>query len=49
MHIQCSKLFKGLLCTVLPMLLHYKEPLESFEIRVGHSTGFGLPSVTILP
>ena len=27
----------------------YKEPLKSFEIRVGHSPGFGLPSVTILP
>ena len=29
--------------------VHYKEPLKSFEIRVGHSLGFGLPSVTILP
>ena len=28
---------------------HYKEPLKSFEIRVGHSPGFGLPSVAILP
>ena len=25
--------------------VHYKEP----EIRVGHSPGFGLPSVAILP
>ena len=24
--------------------VHYKEPLKSFEIRVGHSPGFGLPS-----
>ena len=29
--------------------LHYKEPLKSFEIRVGHSPGLGLPSVAILP
>ena len=29
--------------------VHYKEPLKSFEIRVGHSPGFGLPSVAILP
>ena len=29
--------------------VHYKEPLESFEIRVGHSLGFGFPSVAILP
>ena len=27
----------------------YKEPLKSFEIRVGHSPGSGLPSVAILP
>ena len=25
--------------------VHYKEPLKSFEIRVGHSPGFGLLSV----
>ena len=31
-------------CTV-----HYKEPLKAFEIRVGHSPGFGFPSVAILP
>ena len=30
-------------------IVHYKEPLKSFKIRVGHSPGFGLPSVTILP
>ena len=29
--------------------VHYKEPLKSFEIRVGHSPGFGLLSVAILP
>ena len=29
--------------------VHYKEPLKSFEKRVGHSPGFGLPSVAILP
>ena len=29
--------------------VHYKEPLKSFEIRVAHSPGFGLPSVAILP
>ena len=29
--------------------VHYKEPLKSFEIRVGHSPGFELPSVAILP
>ena len=29
--------------------MHYKEPLKSFKIRVGHSPGFGLPSVAILP
>ena len=29
--------------------VHYKEPLKSFEIRVEHSLGFGLPSVAILP
>ena len=29
--------------------VHYKEPLKSFEIRVGHSPSFGLPSVAILP
>ena len=28
--------------------VHYKKPLKSFKIRVGHSP-FGLPSVAILP
>ena len=30
-------------------IVHYKEPLKSFEIRVGHSPGFGLPSIAICP
>ena len=49
-HTQCSKLFKGMGCTVLPIvrIVHNKEPLKSFEIRVGHSPGFGLNSVEIL-
>ena len=29
--------------------VHYKEPLKLFEITVGHSRGFGLPSVAISP
>ena len=29
--------------------VHYKEPLKSYKIRVGHCPGFGLPSVAILP
>ena len=29
--------------------VHYKEPLKSCEIRVGHSPSFGLLSVAILP
>ena len=29
--------------------VHYKQSLKSFEIRVGHSVGFGLPPVAILP
>ena len=29
--------------------VHCTEPLKSFEIRVGHSPGFGLPYVAILP
>ena len=27
--------------------VHYEEPLKSFEIRVGHSPGFGLHSIPI--
>ena len=30
-------------------IVHYKEPLKSFEIRVCYSHGFELPSVAILP
>ena len=30
-------------------IVHYKESLKSFEIRVGLSPGFLLPSVGILP
>ena len=29
--------------------VHYTDPLKSFKKREGHSPGFGLPSVTILP
>ena len=29
--------------------VHYKEYLKPFEIKVGHSPVFGLPSVAILP
>ena len=29
--------------------VHYKEPLRSLGIRVGHNPGVGLPSVAILP
>ena len=29
--------------------LHFKEPLKSFEIRVGHIPGFRLSFVVILP
>ena len=29
--------------------VHYKEPLKSFEIRVGHGPDFGLPSIAIWP
>ena len=36
-------------CSDVYGTVHYKEPLKSFEIRVGHSPGFGLPSVAILP
>ena len=47
-HIQCSKLFKGLKCTVLSMILcAIKNPWHQ-SIRVGHIPGCGLPSVAIL-
>ena len=35
--------------SVVYVTVHYKEPLQSFEIRVGHIPGFGLSSVAILP
>ena len=38
-----------MLYSVVYGTVHYKEPLKSFKIRVGHSLGFGLPSVAILP
>ena len=48
--IQCSKLFKGLECTVLPMALcTIKNTWSHSKIRAGNSPGFGLPSVAILP
>ena len=48
-HIQCSKLFKGLECTVLSMVLCTIKNPWSHSIRVGHSPGFGLSSVAMLP
>ena len=36
-------------CSAAYGTVHYKEPLKSFKIRVGHRPGFGLPSVAILP
>ena len=47
-HTQCSKLVKGMEY-IQCCLWYYKEPLVLFKIRVGHSPGFGLPSVAILP
>ena len=41
--VQSPEVYSALYGTV-----HYKEPWKSFEIRVGHSPGFGLPSVAIL-
>ena len=29
--------------------VHFEKPLKSFEIREGHSPGFGLLSAAILP
>ena len=48
-HIQCSKLFKGMKCTVLSMVLCTIKKPWSHSIRVGHSPDFGLLSVAILP
>ena len=36
-------------CSAAYGTVHYKEPLKSFEIRVGSSPGFWLSSVAILP
>ena len=59
--VQCWTWHRGCTYTVLQTVqrhgvygaaygtVHYKEPLNSFEIRVGHSPSFGLPSVAILP
>ena len=48
-HIQCSKLFKGLECAVLSMVLCTMKNHWSHFIRVGHNPDFGFPSVAILP
>ena len=47
--IYCFKLLKGMECSAVYSTVHYKEPLKLFEIRVGHSPGFGFPAVAILP
>ena len=36
-------------CSAVYGTVHYKEPLKSFEMGVGRSPAFGLPSVAILP
>ena len=36
-------------CVTWDGTVHSKESLKSFEIAVGHSPGFGLPFVAILP
>ena len=36
-------------CSSVYGTVHYEEPLKSLKIRVGHSLGFGLPFVAILP
>ena len=49
-YIQCSKLFKRLgVYSAAYGTVHYKEPLKSFETRVGLSPSFGLLPVTVLP
>ena len=48
-HIQCPKLFKGLGCPVLSMVLCTIKNLWSHSIRIGYIPDFGLPSVVILP
>ena len=48
-HIYFSKLFKGLGCAVLSMVLCIIKNPRSHSIRVGHSPEVGLPSVAIFP
>ena len=45
-YIQCSKLFNGMECTVLLMVLCTTK--KSCKIKVGHSPGFRRPSVAML-
>ena len=47
-HIQCSKLFKGLECAELCIVLCGIKSPWSHSIRVGHSLDFGLSFVVIL-
>ena len=46
---QCSKLFKGLECAVLSMVLCTIKHPWSLSKRVGHIPDFGFPSVSMLP
>ena len=48
-HIQCLKLFKGLECIVLSMVLCTMKNHWSHSKSVGHNPGFGFTSVAILP
>ena len=48
-HIQCAKLFKGLECAELCIVLCGIKSPWSHSIRVGHSLDFGLPFVVIMP
>ena len=43
-----SKAWSVQCCLWYCALSDYKEPLKEFEIRVGHSPGYGLPFVAIL-
>ena len=45
-YIQRCKLFKGLECALLFMVLCTRKNSSSHSIRVGHSPDFGLPSVS---
>ena len=49
MHLQCSKLLKGLGCAVLSMTLYIINKPWIYSKRVGQRPDFGLPSVAILP